>query len=152
MSQKVRGHYRPYFTLHGYKVLIDKRDSDRVPYSEASVQLEVGGQLEHTAATGDGPVNALDRALGKALGRFYPTLHELKLTDYKVRVLSGGETGTSSVVRVQVETTDGTDTWGTVGASSDIIHASYAALIDAIEYKLHKDNVAPQKEAVKAAV
>ena len=152
MSQKVRGYYRPYFTLHGYKVLIDKRDSDRVPYSEASVQLEVGGQLEHTAATGDGPVNALDRALGKALGRFYPTLHELKLTDYKVRVLSGGETGTSSVVRVQVETTDGTDTWGTVGASSDIIHASYTALIDAIEYKLFKDKVAPQKEAVKAAV
>ena len=153
MSQKVRGHYRPYFTLHGYKVLIDKRDSDEVPYAEASVQLEVGGQLEHTAATGDGPVNALDRALGKALGRFYPTLRELKLTDYKVRVLSGGETGTSSVVRVQVETSDGTDTWGTVGASSDIINASYAALIDAIEYKLYKDEIAPQQAiAVRATV
>ena len=153
MSQKVRGAYRPYFTLHGYKVLIDKRDSDLYPYSEASVQLEVGGQLEHTAATGDGPVNALDRALGKALGRFYPTVRELKLTDYKVRVLSGGETGTSSVVRVQVETTDGADTWGTVGASSDIIDASYAALIDAIEYKLIKDKVAPQAlEAVTTAV
>jgi 2-isopropylmalate synthase len=93
MSQKVRGHYRPYFVLHGYKVHIDKRDQDHVPTSEASIQLEVGGQREHTAATGDGPVNALDRALGKALGRFYPTLAALKLTDYKVRVLSGGETG-----------------------------------------------------------
>jgi 2-isopropylmalate synthase len=77
------------------------------------------------------------------LQRFYPTLAELKLTDYKVRVLSGGETGTSSVVRVQVETTDGADTWGTVGASSDIIDASYSALIDAIEYKLFKDQVDP---------
>jgi len=144
MSQKVRGHYRPYFVLHGYKVQIDKRDTDDRPTSEASIQLEVGGQREHTAATGDGPVNALDRALGKALGRFYPTLAALKLTDYKVRVLSGGETGTSSVVRVQVEMTDGTDTWGTVGASSDIIDASYSALIDAIEYKLHKDKVVPQ--------
>ena len=143
MSQKVRGHYRPYFVLHGYRVHIDKRDRDRVPYCEASIQVEVGGQLEHTAATGDGPVNALDRALGKALQRFYPTLAELKLTDYKVRVLSGGETGTSSVVRVQVETTDGADVWGTVGASSDIIDASYSALIDAIEYKLFKDKMDP---------
>ncbi len=151
MSRKVRGHYRPYFTLHGYRVIIDKRDTDNVPYAEASVQLEVGGQLEHTAATGDGPVNALDRALVKALGRFYPAVTGLTLTDYKVRVLSGGETGTSSVVRVQVETSDGVDTWGTVGASSDIIDASYSALIDAIEYKLHKDQVAPS-EPVKPAV
>lgn len=147
MSQKVRGHYRPYFVLHGYKVNIDKRDGDVFPRCEASIQLEVGGRFEHTAATGDGPVNALDRALHKALGRFYPALYELTLTDYKVRVLSGGETGTSSVVRVQVETTDGHSTWGTVGASSDIIDASYSALIDAIEYKLVKDNVVPQGEA-----
>ena len=152
MSRKVRGHYRPYFTLHGYKVNIDKRDGDTYPRCEASLRLEVGGQCEHTAATGDGPVNALDRALGKALGRFYPTLAGLTLTDYKVRVLSGSETGTSSVVRVQVETSDGVDTWGTVGASSDIIDASYSALIDAIEYKLHSDKVAPQSEPVSTPV
>ncbi len=152
MSQKVRGYYRPYFVLHGYKVNIDKRDGDAHPRCEASIRVEVGGQFEHTAATGDGPVNALDRALGKALQRFYPTLRGLTLTDYKVRVLSGAETGTSSVVRVQVETTDGVDTWGTVGASSDIIDASYSALIDAIEYKLHKDKIAPQPDAVANAI
>ncbi|WMT58089.1 citramalate synthase [Truepera radiovictrix] len=146
MSLKVRGRYRPYFTLHGYRVTLDKRDGDAEPLCEASVRVEVAGQLEHTAAAGHGPVNALDRALGKALGRFYPSLAQLRLTDYKVRVLSGAETGTASVVRVQVETTDGADTWGTVGASSDIIDASYSALIDAIEYKLHKDAVTPQAD------
>ena len=93
------------------------------------------------------------RSARRSGGFINPTVRELKLTDYKVRVLSGGETGTSSVVRVQVETTDGTDTWGTVGASSDIIDASYTALIDAIEYKLIKDKVAPQaSEAVTTAV
>ena len=148
MSQKVRGHYRPYFTLHGYKVAIDKRDGDGAPRCEATIQLEVAGRFEHTAATGDGPVNALDRALHKALGRFYPALYDLTLTDYKVRVLSGSETGTASVVRVQLETTDGLSTWGTVGASTDIIDASYSALIDAIEFKLYKDRVVPQGEVV----
>ncbi len=157
MSQKVRGEYRPYFTLHGYKVLIDKRDGDPEPASEATIKVEVAGQLEHTAASGHGPVNALDAALGKALTRFYPTISELKLIDYKVRVLSGPETGTASVVRVQVEVTDGKDRWGTVGASTNIIDASYEALIDAIEYKLVKDKVAPhrapasEKEALLAS-
>jgi 2-isopropylmalate synthase len=146
MSQKVRGEYRPYFTLHGYKVLIDKRDGDPEPVSEATIKVEVAGQLEHTAASGYGPVNALDAALGKALMRFYPTIGELKLIDYKVRVLSGPETGTASVVRVQVEVSDGKDRWGTVGASTNIIDASYEALIDAIEYKLAKDKVAPHRE------
>jgi len=100
--------------------------------------------LEHTAADGDGPVNALDRALGKALTRFYPEVAELELVDYKVRVLSGDESGTASVIRVQIEYSDGRETWGTVGASTDIIHASYEALIDAIEYKLVKDRVVPK--------
>jgi LeuA allosteric (dimerisation) domain. len=99
--------------------------------------------MEHTAADGDGPVNALDRALGKALKRFYPQLAEIRLTDYKVRVLSGDESGTGSVIRVQIEYSDGIESWGTVGASTDIIDASYEALIDAIEYKLVKDRVRP---------
>jgi 2-isopropylmalate synthase len=144
MSKKVRGQYQPYFVLHGYHVTIDKRDGDLTPRCEATIKVEVGGQLEHTAASGDGPVNALDRALGKALTRFYPSLAELQLTDYKVRVLSGPKTGTASVVRVLVEMTDGKDRWGTVGASTNIIDASYEALIDAIEYKLLKDQVTPK--------
>lgn len=151
MSQKVRGDYEPYFNLHGYKVFVDKREQNERAHAEASIKVEVGGRLEHTAASGDGPVNALDRALGKALQRFYPSLAELKLIDFKVRVITGSEIGTSSVVRVQVEMTDGKDTWGTVGADQDIIDASYEALIDAIEYKLFKDQVLPQQAPQDAA-
>jgi 2-isopropylmalate synthase len=143
MARKVRGEHRPYFTLHGFTVVIDKRDHEQDPRAEASIKVEVGGELEHTAADGQGPVNALDRALGKALRRFYPQVRELELVDYKVRVLGGDASGTASVVRVQVEYGDGLETWGTVGASHDIIEASYEALIDAIEYKLVKDRVVP---------
>ena len=152
LSQKVRGDYTPYFILHGFNIGITRRDEDALPVAEATIKVEVGGQLEHTAANGDGPVNALDKALRKALLRFYPSLAELELIDYKVRVLSGAETGTASVVRVQVETSDGKDSWGTVGASTDIINASYEALIDAIEYKLVKDKVQPQLKIIKQVV
>jgi 2-isopropylmalate synthase len=146
MSKKVRGDYQPYFVLHGFTVMMDKRETDKDVRCDATIKVEVGGQLEHTAADGNGPVNALSEALNKALVRFYPSLAELKLTDYKVRVLAGSdETGTASVVRVQAETTDGKDTWGTVGASTNIIDASYEALIDAIEYKLVKDKLVPQQ-------
>jgi len=152
MARKVRGEHRPFFDLRGYSVYIDKRTQDRQPRAEAVVQVEVGGELEHTAASGDGPVNALDKALGKALQRFYPTLASLHLIDYKVRVLSGDETGTASVIRVQVEFSDGSTSWGTVGASTDIIDASYEALIDAVEYKLVQDGVAPQDQRTPATV
>ena len=143
VARKVRGDHRPYFTLHGYTVVIDKRDGDDGPRCEASVRLQVGDAFEHTAADGDGPVNALDRALRKALERFYPSMATLRLTDYKVRVLAGPDTGTASVVRVHVETTDGQRTWGTVGAHANIIDASYQALLDAIDSKLHADGVVP---------
>ncbi len=143
VARKVRGDHRPYFTLHGYTVMIDKRDGDDGPRCEASVRVSVGDAFEHTAADGDGPVNALDRALRKALERFFPSLASLRLTDYKVRVLSGPDTGTASVVRVHVETTDGERTWGTVGAHANIIDASYQALLDAIDSKLHADGVVP---------
>jgi 2-isopropylmalate synthase len=150
MKRKVTGEHRPFFALHGFSVAIARRDQDEVPTAEATIKVEVGGALEHTAASGDGPVNALDLALKKALVRFYPSLGQLELVDYKVRVLSGPETGTASVVRVQVETTDGRDTWGTVGAHTDIINASYEALIDAIEYKLLKDGVTPEVSQQRA--
>jgi 2-isopropylmalate synthase len=143
VARKVRGDHRPYFTLHGYTVMIDKRDGDGGPRCEANVRVQVGDVFEHTAADGDGPVNALDRALRKALEGFYPSLRSLTLTDYKVRVLAGPDTGTASVVRVHVETSDGERTWGTVGAHTNIIDASYQALLDAIDSKLHADGVAP---------
>jgi 2-isopropylmalate synthase len=141
VARKARGEHRPYFTLHGYTVVIDKRDGDVTPRCEASVRVQVGDAFEHTASDGEGPVNALDRALRKALERFYPTLRELRLTDYKVRVLGGPDSGTASVVRVVIETSDGTRTWGTVGAQENIIDASYQALLDAIDSKLHADGV-----------
>ncbi|HLR45618.1 MAG TPA: alpha-isopropylmalate synthase regulatory domain-containing protein, partial [Deinococcales bacterium] len=143
----------PYFTLHGFTVINEKPEAGSGARSEASVRLEVGGRFEHTAALGNGPVNALDRAMRKALMRFYPSLGDIELSDYKVRVLSGQETGTSSIIRVLVETTDGRESWGTVGASSNVIEASYEALVDAAEYKLLKDGVrplTPEPEAVAA--
>ena len=141
LARRMGGEHRPFFDLHGYSVFIDKRVGDDAPRCEASVRLAVGGEAAHTAAGGDGPVNALDRALRKALLPFYPTLAELRLVDYKVRVLHGTSTGTASVVRVHVETTDGRTSWGTVGAHSNIIDASYEALLDAIESKLLADGV-----------
>ncbi len=151
LTKKVRGDYRPYFTLHGFTVMIDKRDAGDDARCEASIRVQVGGQLEHTAADGDGPVNALDRALVKALGRFYPSLHDLFLVDYRVRVLGGADTGTASVVRVQVEMSDGEERWGTVGASPNIIEASYEALIDAYEYRLVTSGVEPRAPALEVA-
>lgn len=151
LARKVSGEHRPYFQLHGFKVAIDKRDDGREPDCEATVKVEVGGRIEHTAATGDGPVNALDVALLKALTIFYPNLVGVELIDYKVRVLAGSEAGTASVVRVVVEMTDGTSKWSTVGVSTNIIEASYEALVDAYEYKLLSEHVAPLAEGADAA-
>lgn len=147
VARRLRGEHRPFFDLHGYTVMIDKRDGDGAPRCEATVRVAVGGALTHTAADGDGPVNALDRALRKALTGFYPSLAELRLTDYKVRVLAGPATGTASVVRVHVETSDDHTTWGTVGAHRNIIDASYEALLDAIESKLLAGGVLPREAA-----
>jgi 2-isopropylmalate synthase len=93
---------------------------------------------EHTAADGDGPVNALDNALRKALIKFFPSIKTVKLEDFKVRVLDGRD-GTAAKVRVLIESTDGTNRWGTVGVSSNVIEASWIALIDSLKYKLMKD-------------
>ena len=100
----------------------------------------VGGKYQIAADEGDGPVNAIDKALRKALTVFYPSIADLHLTDYKVRVVDGSA-ATAANVRVLIENTDGKDIWTTVGASTDIINASVIALIDSIEYKLMKDGV-----------
>jgi 2-isopropylmalate synthase len=96
------------------------------------------GKIEHTAAEGNGPVNALDKALRRGLVRFYPSVEEVQLRDYKVRVL-GGERGSAALVRVLIEFSDGEDRWGTVGVSLNVIEASWQALVDSFEYKLYKD-------------
>ncbi|SFM47947.1 citramalate synthase [Thermodesulforhabdus norvegica] len=138
LIKRLEGESRKYFELLGFRVIDQKEEDGRPPVSEATIQIRVGGQVEHTAALGQGPVNALDNALRKALEKFYPQLKTMELIDYKVRVLPGRE-GTASKVRVLIESSDGKDTWGTVGVSHDILEASWQALVDSITYKMYKD-------------
>ncbi|NOQ51425.1 MAG: citramalate synthase [Desulfuromonadaceae bacterium] len=137
---KAMGKLKHYFTVSAFRVIDTLRESDRSPVSEGTVKVKVGGKVEHTAADGTGPVHALDMALRKALISFYPQLGEVKLLDYRVRVLPAGR-GTESMTRVLVESGDHDSRWGTVGVSSNIIEASYQALADALTYKLYKDNL-----------
>jgi 2-isopropylmalate synthase len=136
LARKTMGKYRPFFKLHYYKILGEKPRHDELLCSFAQIKIEVDGQLAITAGDGDGPVHALDIALRKALERFYPEVAKIRLTDYKVRVLDGT---TAARVRVLIESTDGADTWTTVGVSSDIVEASWFALVDSYEYKLIGD-------------
>jgi 2-isopropylmalate synthase len=137
--------YQPLFELVDFMVVVEKRrrqatrkDTGEM-LSEAMVKVKVDGKLMHTAAEGNGPVNALDAALRQALLEFYPELAVVKLIDYKVRILAES-TGTESLVRVLIESTDGTEEWRTVGSSTDIIEASWLALADGLEYWLLKNN------------
>ncbi len=135
------GHnYESVFTMFDridYRILTEKRKVDPHPVSEATVTVEVGGNVEHTAAWGNGPVNALDKALRAVLPKYFPGkgLENVRLLDYKVRVLTAAE-GTASQVRVLIESGDGKNKWGTVGVSENVIEASWQALVDSIEYKL----------------
>jgi 2-isopropylmalate synthase len=124
-----------------FRVIDENRAKGENTLAEATVMLEVQGEQEHTAAQGNGPVNALDNAIRKALSRFYPNLNTMTLVDYKVRILTSG-TGTEALTRVLIESKDEKDTWGTVGVAHNIIEASYQALMDSIEYKLLKDKEA----------
>mgnify|MGYP003551458770 FL=1 len=135
LMRKAMGSHRPSFQLLGFRVIVEKKQEHGLLLSEATVMVKVGEVVEHTAAVGAGPVNALDHALRKALEKFYPQLREVKLLDYKVRVLSADK-GTESKVRVLIESGDHKDKWGTVGVSENIMEASWQALADSIEYKL----------------
>jgi 2-isopropylmalate synthase len=135
LMRKAMGTHMASFQLLGFRVIVEKKQDDGTPLSEATVMVQVGEVIEHTAAVGTGPVNALDHALRKALEKFYPELREVKLLDYKVRVLSANQ-GTESKVRVLIESGDHKDKWGTVGVSENIMEASWQALADSIEYKL----------------
>lgn len=137
MVMKMLGSFRPHFRLVFYKTMGEFPAPPGELSAFASVKIEVDGKTETTAETGAGPVNALDLALRKALRVFYPDIADMKMTDYKVRVL---EQNSSTVARVRVlmESCDGQDTWTTVGVSNDVLEASLTALVDAIEYKLAK--------------
>lgn len=138
LVRKQLGAYKPFFELEKFKTIGEQRVGGDFAPAAAMVKVTVGGVSEITAAEGNGPVNALDVALRKALEKFYPSLAEFSLTDYKVRILDSKETS-SAVTRVLIESGDKTDTWTTVGVSRDIIEASLIALTDALEYKLIKD-------------
>lgn len=140
LMRKALGTCKDYFDLHGFRVISQKTESNVAPQDEATIRIEVGGKMVHTAALGEGPVNALDKALRKALTRFYPSLAEMELKDFKVRVLAS-EHGTGALVRVLIISSDEQSEWGTVGVSHDIIEASWQALVDSITYKLMKDEI-----------
>ncbi len=138
LMRRAMGTQRRYFELQSFRVIDQKTDVTAPPQAEATIRIKVGGEMVHTASLGDGPVNALDNALRKALTRFYPRLAEMRLDDYKVRVLPG-TFGTGSKVRVLIESADHEHQWGTVGVSHDILEASWQALVDSITYKLMMD-------------
>ncbi|NLB34921.1 MAG: citramalate synthase, partial [Elusimicrobia bacterium] len=137
LMRKETGEYKKFFDLEGFRVITDS-DADGGMRTEATIKVAIDGVSEHTAAEGDGPVNALDNALRKALEKFYPALKSVSLTDFKVRVIDARE-GTAARVRVLIESRDGTDAWGTIGVSENIIEASWDAIVDSIEYKLLKE-------------
>ena len=137
LVKKCAGTYEPHFERMSFHVSVEADQQHQVT-TEATVKLRVGEQVRHEVAEGDGPVNALDAALRKALHATFPGLAEMQLVDYKVRVINS-EAGTAAGVRVVIESRDDTDVWGTVGVSENIIEASWEALVDSFEYKLYKD-------------
>jgi 2-isopropylmalate synthase len=143
--QQCLGQRPRYFALRDLEVQIafgegGRQDAEDV--TRVRIEIGVGDEVAYTSARGDGPVHAMDVGLRSVIDRFYPQLRAVRLVDYKVRVLASGD-GTGSVVRVLLESSDGDEVWGTVGVSPNIVHASWSALVDALEYKLVKDGVSP---------
>jgi len=137
LLQKEFKNHKNFFDLLGFKVVVEKKEDNKL-VSEALIKLKINGKEEHISSLGDGPVNALDNALRKALSKFHPTLSKMHLTDFKVRVLDE-KGGTTAKVRVLIESQDEGDSWSTIGVSENIIEASWQALADSVEYKLLKD-------------
>ncbi|MDR2531498.1 MAG: citramalate synthase [Oscillospiraceae bacterium] len=139
LALKEFGRFQPYFEIIDFKIISSSySNEDNGSFSKASalIKVRVKDDFEITADEGDGPVNAIDRALRKALEKFYPNLKEMRLVDYKVRII-GGSDNTAATTRVLIESTDGRRSWTTVGASKDIINASMIALLDSLEYMLY---------------
>jgi 2-isopropylmalate synthase len=136
MAAKVLGRYQSFFTLKQFSILTERgRGEADATHATAMIKIAVDGKNEITAAEGNGPVDALNAALKKALGVFYPVIHRIHLTDYKVRVIDS-EAGAAASVRVLIEFTDGRNIWSTVGVSTDVIEASWLALADGLEVAL----------------
>ncbi len=141
MVKKAAGAYKKLFELVGFRVIVERREHDKEALAEATIKIRTpDGAIEQTAADGDGPVDALNRALRKALDKTYPCIREVELIDYKVRIINEHE-GTGAKTRVLIESGDSEGPWNTVGVSSNIIEASWQALVDSIEYKLLKEEM-----------
>ena len=150
LVRKTLNAHIPFFDLHGFRVMTDVDDQGK-SVTEATVKIEVEGQTEHTAAEGNGPVNALDGALRKALEKFYPELKDVSLVDYKVRVIDS-KLATGAKVLVTIVSSDHKSRWTTVGVSENVIDASWHALVDGVEYKLYQTREAANvKTVVEAA-
>ncbi len=141
LVRKLLGQHESFFQLEGFRVIVEKGPNGE-PITEATLKISLGSLVEHTASEGDGPVNALDGALRKGIEHHYPSLRDMHLSDYRVRVINPKE-GTAAKVRVMIESRDQNDQWGTIGVSENIIEASWLALVDSVEYKLVKDGVDP---------
>jgi 2-isopropylmalate synthase len=138
LVRKNMGKYKPFFDLSYYKIIAEQPLDGVAETAFAQIKIGVDGEMAITAGEGDGPVHALDVALRKALERFYPGVKQIRLTDFKVRVLDS-KSATAAKVRVLIESTDGESDWTTVGVSTDLIEASWLALVDSFEYKLIMD-------------
>lgn len=137
---KAFGNFKPFFEVKNFKTIGEGPSNSKEFSASAIINVIVEDTEEVTGANGDGPVDALNRALRKAIGKFYPVLNKVSLADYKVRILDGKEAATAAKTRVIIESTNGKMSWSTVGVSKDIIEASFKALIDSIEYILYKEN------------
>jgi len=148
LMQRASKTYMEHFVMEDFRVVVGTYGWSGPVVSEATVRVRINDQRRHTVAIGDGPVHALDRALRKSLVEFYPSLKEMHLSDFRVRVLDEKE-GTASKVRVLIQSQDPTDSWWTVGVSENIIEASWFALRDSIEYKFFKDEARAKKKKRK---
>jgi 2-isopropylmalate synthase len=131
LIRKETGEYEPLFRLESWRAIVEKREDGRVE-TEATIKIWVDGERFVRTAEGNGPVNALDKALRAAIGERYPHLRDMELVNFKVRILDERK-GTGAVTRVLLDTTDGQDTWGSIGVSENIIEASWEALVDSLE-------------------
>ncbi len=138
IMEKLTDQFVPYFELESFRVTVEK-DKERPCYSHAMIKIKVGKETEITSAEGDGPVSALDNALRKALTTIFPQINDMRLVDFKVRVIDGKD-GTDAKVRVLIESRDENNIFSTIGVSEDIIEASWQALVDSFQYKLSLDN------------
>lgn len=144
LLRKAFGQYEAFFQLKNLKIILEKNEEGEF-ISEAIIKLVIGDETFHTAAEGDGPVNALDNSLRKALTEVYPEISQMHLSDYKVRVLNGND-GTAAKVRVLIESANQHEKWSTVGVSENIIEASWQALVDSIDYMMMKKTLENNKE------